>query len=248
MITQRSAADRGHADHGWLLSHHSFSFADYHDPRFMGFRTLRVLNEDIVAPGEGFPTHSHHDMEILTWILEGALEHKDSMGNGSVIRPGELQRMSAGTGVQHSEANPSQARVHLLQIWIVPEQRGLPPGYEQKAFPEAARRGKLCLLASRNGRDGSVTIHQDAELWTALLARGEQVVHPLRPGRHAWVQVARGTVTVRGNTTDFLGASSSIVLRAGDGASISEEQQVVLLANEGGPGGTPAEVLLFDLG
>ena len=231
MIAVRPAAERGHADHGWLDTRHTFSFASYHDPRHMGFRSLRVINEDRVQPAEGFGTHAHRDMEILTWVLEGALEHKDSMGNGSVIRPGDLQRMSAGTGVTHSEFNPSrEAPVHFLQIWLLPRERGLPPGYEQKGFPQEARRGLLRLIAAGDGREGAVTIHQDADVWTALLQPGESVRHALAPGRYAWVHVARGAVSLNGST-----------LGAGDGAAVSDESALEITAAAG------AEVLLFDL-
>ena len=213
MIAVRPAAARGHADHGWLDTRHTFSFASYHDPRHMGFRSLRVINEDRVQPAQGFGTHAHRDMEILTWVLEGALEHKDSMGNGSVIRPGDLQRMSAGTGVTHSEFNPSrEAGVHFLQIWLLPRERGLPPGYEQKRFPQESRRGRLRLIAAGDGREGAVTIHQDADVWTALLQPGESLSHRLAPGRYAWVHVARGAVSLNGST-----------LGAGDGAAVSDE-------------------------
>jgi len=232
MITIRRSEERGGGRHGWLDTRHTFSFADYHDPRHMGFRSLRVINEDRVESAAGFPTHPHRDMEILTYVLEGALEHRDSMGNGSVIRPGDVQRMSAGTGVTHSERNPSKTDpVHLLQIWILPERQGLPPGYEQKAFPESEKRGRLRLVASRDGRDGSVTIHQDVDLYAAILARGETVRHALRPGRHAWVQVAAGEVTLNGEW-----------LEAGDGAAVSDEQTIEIASEERG-----AEVLLFDL-
>ena len=231
MISVRPAAERGHADHGWLDTRHTFSFASYHDPRYMGFRSLRVINEDRVKPAEGFGTHAHRDMEILTWVLEGALEHKDSMGNGSVIRPGDLQRMSAGTGVTHSEFNPSrEAPVHFLQIWLLPRERGLPPGYEQKRFPQEARRGRLRLIAAGDGREGAVTIHQDAEVWTALLEPGESVRHRLAPGRYAWVHVARGALSLNGST-----------LGAGDGAAVSDESALEITSAAG------AEVLLFDL-
>ena len=231
MIAVRPAAERGHADHGWLDTRHTFSFASYHDPRHMGFRSLRVINEDRVQPAEGFGTHAHRDMEILTWVLEGALEHKDSMGNGSVIRPGDLQRMSAGTGVTHSEFNPSrEAPVHFLQIWLLPRERGLPPGYEQKRFRQEARRGRLRLIASGDGREGAVTIHQDADVWTALLQPGESVRHALAPGRYAWLHVARGAVTLNGST-----------LGAGDGAAVSDEAALEIT------GAARAEVLLFDL-
>jgi len=231
MITVRPAAERGHFDHGWLDTRHSFSFASYHDPRHMGFRSLRVINEDRVKPAEGFGTHAHRDMEILTWVLAGALGHKDSMGNGSVIRPGDLQRMSAGTGVTHSEFNPSpEAPVHLLQIWLLPRERGLPPGYEQKHFTQEARRGRLRLIAAGDGRVGAVTIHQDADLWTALLQPGESVRHALAPGRYAWLHVARGAVSLNGST-----------LGAGDGAAVSDEAALEIT------GAARAEVLLFDL-
>jgi quercetin 2,3-dioxygenase len=231
MITVRPAAERGHFDHGWLDTCHTFSFASYHDPRHMGFRALRVINEDRVQPGEGFGTHAHRDMEILTWVLEGALEHKDSMGNGSIIRPGDIQRMSAGTGVTHSEFNPSrEALVHFLQIWLLPRERGLAPGYEEKHFPPEARRGHLCLLAAGDRREGAVTIHQDADLWTGLLEQGESVRHALLPGRHAWLHVARGVVALNGSP-----------LGAGDGAAVSAEAAIEVTAS------TSAEVLLFDL-
>ena len=231
MIAVRPAAERGHADHGWLDTRHTFSFASYHDPRHMGFRSLRVINEDRVQPAQGFGTHAHRDMEILTWVLEGALEHKDSMGNGSVIRPGDLQRMSAGTGVTHSEFNPSrEAPVHFLQIWLLPRERGLPPGYEQKRFPQEARRGRLRLIAAGDGREGAVTIHQDADVWTALLQPGESVRHALAPGRYAWLHVARGAVSLNGST-----------LGAGDGAAVSDEAALEIT------GAARAEVLLFDL-
>jgi len=232
MITIRKSDDRGRADHGWLDSRHTFSFADYHDPDQMGFRTLRVINEDRVEPGQGFGTHPHRDMEILSYVLEGALEHKDSMGTSSTIRPGEVQRMSAGTGVLHSEYNPSRKEpVHFLQIWIFPEKKSLKPGYEQKAFPDAERKNRLRLVASRDGRDGSLTIHQDAELYTTLLSRGESVSHPLKAGRHAWVQVARGAATLNGKP-----------LATGDGAAVSGEKSLELKAT------ADAEVLMFDLG
>jgi len=231
VIAVRPAAERGHADHGWLDTRHTFSFASYHDPGHMGFRSVRVINEDRVQPAQGFGTHAHRDMEILTWVLEGALEHKDSMGNGSVIRPGDLQRMSAGTGVTHSEFNPSrEAPVHFLQIWLLPRARGLPPGYEQKGFPQEARRGRLRLIAAGDGREGAVTIHQDADVWTALLQPGESVRHALAPGRYAWLHVARGAVSLNGST-----------LGAGDGAAVSDETALEITGAAG------AEVLLFDL-
>ena len=231
MIAIRPAKERGHADHGWLDTWHTFSFADYYDPRFMGFRVLRVINEDFVGPGRGFPTHGHRDMEIITYVLEGALAHRDSLGTGSVIRPGEVQRMSAGTGVRHSEANPSADEpVHLLQIWIEPATAGIAPGYEQKAFADADKRGRLRLVASPDGADGSVTIHQDARVYATVLGPGQQVVHALAPGRHAWVHVARGTLTLNGHT-----------LERGDGAAVSRETTLTLVGEE------EAEALLFDL-
>lgn len=231
MIAIRKAADRGSADHGWLDTRHTFSFADYYDPAQMGFRSLRVINEDRVRPESGFGKHSHRDMEILSYVLEGELGHQDNLGNGSVIRPGDVQRMTAGTGVTHSEWNHSKNEpVHFLQIWIVPEQRGLPPGYEQKSFGDRAR-DRLLLVASRGGRDGSVAIHQDAELYVARLGPGKAVEHTLRPGRHAWVQVARGEIALDGTR-----------LQAGDGAAVSAEPRLSLSAGSG-----PAEVLLFDL-
>ncbi len=231
MIAIRRAEERGHADHGWLDTRHTFSFADYYDPRHMGFRGLRVINEDRVQPGQGFPTHGHRDMEIVSYVLAGALEHKDSMGTGSVIRPDDVQRMSAGTGVLHSEYNHSREEiVHFLQIWIVPERRGLPPSYEQKHFPEVEKRGRLRLVASRDGADGSVTIHHDARLYTAVLDREQAIAHPVDAGRHAWVQVARGAIALNGET-----------LRQGDGAAVSGEPAVAITGQE------PAEILVFDL-
>jgi redox-sensitive bicupin YhaK (pirin superfamily) len=231
MIRIRKAEDRGHFDFGWLNTYHTFSFDQYYDPEHMSFRTLRVINEDRVKPGVGFPTHSHRDMEIVTYILEGALRHQDSMGNGSVIRPGDVQRMTAGTGVSHSEFNPSKEEpVHLLQIWIMPKQRNLPPGYEQKAFSEEERRGKLCLIASEDGGKGSVAINQDASIYASILAPGETLEHKLGANRHAWVQVARGAVSVNGEG-----------LEQGDGAALSEETVVRIDGQE------PGEILLFDL-
>jgi redox-sensitive bicupin YhaK (pirin superfamily) len=228
MITVRRSDERGHADHGWLDTYHTFSFADYYDPDFMGFRDLRVINEDRVAPHNGFGTHGHRDMEIISFVLEGELEHRDNMGNGGVIRPGEVQRMSAGTGVLHSEKNPSGEPVHFYQIWILPRERNIRPSYEQKNFPAEDRTGRLRLVASLDGRDGSVTIHQDVELYSAVLDE-KGLTHTFAPNRHGWLQVARGEVTLAGNT-----------LRAGDGAAISEETSVELR-------GAGAEVLLFDL-
>ena len=232
MIVKRPAAERGHFDHGWLDTSHTFSFADYHDPTHMGFRSLRVLNEDRVAPGKGFGTHSHRDMEIITYVLEGALAHADSMGNRSTIVPGDVQRMSAGTGVTHSEFNGQRDRpVHFLQIWLVPDRRGLTPGYEQKAIPESEERGVLRLVASRDGREGSVTIHQDADLYASRLLPGERVKHALAEGRHAWLQVVSGRVELNGTA-----------LGAGDGAAVSQETGLEVVALD------PAHFLLFDLG
>ncbi len=231
MITVRKANDRGHARHGWLESRHTFSFAGYYDPDQMGYRDLRVINEDRVQPGRGFDAHSHRDMEIVSYVIDGALEHKDSLGNGSVIRPGDVQRMSAGTGVTHSEYNPSRSEpVHFLQIWILPEREGLPPSYEQKHFAEPERRGALRLVASPDGRLGSVRVHQDVALFAGLLEPGGAVAHALAPGRHAWVQLVRGAAAVNGTP-----------LGAGDGAALEGEASVTLRANE------PAEVLVFDL-
>jgi redox-sensitive bicupin YhaK (pirin superfamily) len=230
MITIRKAEDRGHFDFGWLDTFHTFSFGDYYDPDFVGFRSLRVINEDRVAPRTGFPTHGHRDMEIITYILEGALEHRDSMGNGSVIRPGEVQRMTAGTGVTHSEANSSEDPVHLLQIWILPNARGLKPGYEQKNYNDDEKRNRLRLIASADGRDGSVTINQDASVYASVLDPGHEVLQQLAPHRHAWVQVARGKIAVNGDD-----------LNQGDGAAISGELVATIAGRE------PSEILLFDL-
>ena len=231
MMTLRPSDARGRTEIGWLDSRHTFSFGDYDDPDHVSFRSLRVVNEDWVEPGTGFGTHPHRDMEIITYVVDGALQHRDSLGTGSVIRPGEVQRMTAGTGILHSEYNPSATEpVHLVQIWILPERRGLTPGYEQRAFPGAERRDRLRLVASRDGRDGAVTLHQDVDLFAGLLSAGARVVHGLRPGRGAWVQVLRGGVTVNGRP-----------LRAGDGAAIEDEPAVELTAGE------LAEVLLFDL-
>jgi hypothetical protein len=232
MITVRPARERGHADHGWLDSHHTFSFADYHDPKQMGFRALRVINEDRVAPGRGFGAHPHRDMEIISYVIDGALEHKDSMGTGSIIRPGDVQRMTAGTGVVHSEFNASKSElVHFLQIWILPEALRLAPGYEQKTFTADDKKGRLRLVASRDGREGSVTVHQDVALSAAVLDPGEVVEHAIAKGRHAWVQVVRGDgLSVNGKT-----------LAAGDGAALSDEPRLELRAT------SPSEVLVFDL-
>lgn len=231
MITIRRSAERGGGNYGWLNTKHTFSFDQYYDPKWMGFRSLRVINEDFVAAGQGFPFHPHRDMEIITYVLEGGLEHQDSMGNGSVIRPGDGQRMSAGTGVRHSEANPSATEaVHLLQIWILPDRKGHAPGYEQKAFPAEEKKGKLRLIASPDGKDGSVTIHQDAKLYVSLLTRGEEITHSIAPGRHAWLQVAKGAVELNGK-----------LLNQGDGAAVSEEASLTISGKQ------DAEILLFDL-
>jgi redox-sensitive bicupin YhaK (pirin superfamily) len=231
MIIVRSAEDRGKADFGWLNSNHSFSFGEYHDPKHMGIGALRVINDDRVAPGAGFGTHPHRDMEILSYVLEGALEHKDSIGTGSVIRPGDVQRMTAGTGIAHSEFNHSKTDpVHFLQIWILPEKKGLEPGYEQKTFATEERRGKAKLVASRDGREGSVTVHQDISLYASVLEAGDEAAVELQPGRSAWVQVARGGAVVNGTE-----------LKEGDGAAIFDETRVTLGSKQG------AEVLVFDL-
>lgn len=231
MIRIRPADTRGHADHGWLKSWHSFSFADYYDPAEMGWGTLRVINEDIVAPGTGFPMHGHRDMEIVTYLLSGPLEHKDSMGNGSVFRAPEVQRMSAGKGVLHSEANASQDEpVHLLQIWIEPNAKGIAPGYEQKSFPDADKRDRWCMIASPDGRDGSLTIHQDARLLATKVGAGGTATHALANGRRAYVQVVSGELSLNGTA-----------LRAGDGAKIADETALVFTVTQ------DAEILLFDL-
>ncbi|MBI3313902.1 MAG: pirin family protein [Candidatus Omnitrophica bacterium] len=232
MIQIRKSEERGHAHYGWLDTHHTFSFGDYADPKHTRFRSLRVINEDRVEPGQGFPPHSHQDMEIITVILEGALEHKDSMGNGSVIKPGDVQRMSAGTGVTHSEYNPSSEEpVHLLQIWIFPEAKGLAPGYEQAHFGEKTRRNSLCLIASPHPKNGAVKIHQDAELFTSVLDEGKKIEYSLKAKRYAWLQVARGSAELNG-----------MVLTAGDGAAISEENHLEVTAVK-----KNSEILLFDL-
>jgi redox-sensitive bicupin YhaK (pirin superfamily) len=231
MITIRRANDRGHADHGWLDTHHTFSFSSYRDPQHMGFRSLRVMNEDFVAPGEGFGTHPHENMEIVTYVLEGALEHKDSMGNGEVLRPGEFQRMSAGTGITHSEFNPSSDKpVHLYQIWLFPESKGIEPSYEQKRFAEDERRNRLRLVASRDAAEGSLRIHQDARILLSSLDEGKAVSHSLAEGRHAWLQVLRGSVSLNGQE-----------LYTSDGAAVSDESLLTIQADG------PAEVMLFDL-
>jgi quercetin 2,3-dioxygenase len=231
MITIRPGNERGGGDYGWLKTRHTFSFNDYNDTKWMGFRSLRVINEDWVAPNGGFPTHPHRDMEIITYVLSGKLEHKDSLGTGSVILPGDGQRMTAGRGIRHSEANPSSTEsVHLLQIWIFPDKHGHEPGYEQKTFPESEKRGKLRLIASNDGAEGSVKINQDAKLFVTQLAFGEEVTQSLAAKRYAWIQVAKGEVELNGQK-----------LRQGDGAAISEEKKLKIKATE------DAEVLLFDL-
>jgi len=231
MITTRKAEDRGHFDLGWLDTYHTFSFDQYYDPAQMHFRSLRVINEDRVAPDQGFPTHSHRDMEIITYILSGALEHRDSMGNGSVIRPGDVQRMTAGTGVAHSEFNSSKTEpVHLLQIWILPGARNLPPSYEQKFFSDGERRGRLRLIASRDGGEGSVRINQDARVYAGILGVDQQTEYPLDEDRHAWIQVARGTLNLNG-----------VELNQGDGAAVRNETRLSIAARD------EAELLLFDL-
>ena len=232
MITFRDRMARGQSRTGWLDSRHTFSFADYYDPAQEGFRSLRVINEDRVIPGAGFPRHGHRDMEIISYVLEGELEHKDSLGNGTVIRPGEVQRMTAGTGILHSEFNPSKTEpVHFLQIWIEPDRTGLAPGYEQKSFPVSERRGRLRLVASPGGEGGAVRVHQDARLFVANLAEGERVEHGLAPGRGAWLQVARGIVALNGTE-----------MRESDGAAVEDEPLLAIEAE------TDVEILLFDLG
>ena len=227
----RRAGERGHADHGWLDTRHTFSFASYHDPAHMGFRALRVINEDRVAPGTGFGAHSHRDMEIITYVLEGGLAHKDSMGNGSVIRPGNVQRMSAGTGVIHSEFNASDAEpVHFLQIWILPDRTGLPPSYEERQLAREEKRGALRLVAAPDGRDGAATIHQDARVYASVLEPGERLTHRLAPGRHAWLHVISGAIGL-----------GDVALAGGDGVAISAEPALSLTAT------APSELLLFDL-
>jgi redox-sensitive bicupin YhaK (pirin superfamily) len=226
----RRANERGHAEHGWLDSYHTFSFANYYDPNWMGFRSLRVINDDLVMPAAGFGTHPHRDMEIITYVLSGALEHKDSMGNGRIIRPGEAQYMAAGTGVQHSEFNPSKDEaVHFLQVWIVPDGRGLKPRYAEKSLTKAPT-GRFNLVTSKAGRDGSVAINQDADLYIARLEAGNEVTHALKPERHAWLHVAEGEVKLNGDT-----------LKAGDAVALSDESKVKLVAAK------PSQVLLFDL-
>jgi redox-sensitive bicupin YhaK (pirin superfamily) len=231
MIQVRKAADRGHAHHGWLKTHHTFSFATYQDPQHVRFRSLRVMNEDVISPGKGFGKHPHHDMEIITYILDGALEHRDSLGNGEVIAAGELQRMTAGTGIIHSETNFSHSSpVHLYQIWLYPNRTGLPPGYEQKTFPDSDRLNRLCLVASPDSAEGSLLIHQDAKIYLATVEAGSRVGLTMQPGRHAWLQVLRGAV-----------ALNDVALDTADGAAVSEEISLEIVAS------TAAEVMLFDL-
>jgi len=232
MLQIRKAKDRGVANFGWLDSRHTFSFGEYHDPRHMGFGPLRVINEDRVSPGQGFPTHGHRDMEIISYVLDGALEHKDSIGTGSVIRPGDVQIMSAGTGIRHSEFNHSKTEpVHFLQIWIIPDREGIAPRYAQNTIPDADKRGRLRLVGSADGRDGSVVIHQDVALYASVLTAGEALTHATVPGRKGWLQVVRGAVTLNGRDLD-----------AGDGAAIEGEPQMTMKARAGN-----TEFLLFDL-
>ncbi len=231
MLILRRALDRFHTQIGWLDSHHTFSFGEHHHPDHMGFRALRVINDDRVSAGRGFGNHPHRDMEIVSYVLEGKLAHRDSMGNGSIIERGDVQRMTAGTGVIHSEENPATDEVaHFVQIWILPEQRRLPPGYEQRRFTEDERRNRLRLIAARDGRDGAVTVHQDVSLYASLLDAGKRVAHELAQGRYAWVQMASGEVTVNGER-----------LLTGDGAALSDERRVEIVA------AAPSEILLFDL-
>lgn len=231
MLTIRKAEDRGHANHGWLNSYHSFSFANYYDPQHMGFRSLRVINEDTIAPGAGFPTHPHRDMEIITYVVSGAVAHKDSIGNTETIGAGGIQRFSAGTGITHSEFNPSNTEaLHLLQIWILPEQHGTTPSYEQKEFSTAIKRSQWRALANRDETDGAVKLHQDAALYATILEPGERLTYALNVDRHAWVQIVRGEVTINGTTLD-----------KGDAAASSQETKLVFEAS------TDAEILLFDL-
>jgi redox-sensitive bicupin YhaK (pirin superfamily) len=231
MMRIRPAAERGHADHGWLKTSYSFSFNTYHDPAHMGFRSLRVINEDVVMPGQGFGMHGHRDMEIVTYVIRGALEHRDSLGNGGILRAGELQRMTAGTGIRHSEFNPSADEpVHLYQIWLFPERAGLVPSYEQKAFEPRGEAGALRLVASPDGQDGSLTIHQDAQVFLGSLEPGQVLVHALKPARHGWIQVVRGSLRLGGQ-----------VLDTSDGAAVSDEPSLRIEALE------PAQVMLFDL-
>jgi redox-sensitive bicupin YhaK (pirin superfamily) len=231
MLTLRKANERGHFDHGWLNTYHTFSFGHYHDPKHMGFRALRVMNEDRVKPGQGFGTHPHRDMEIVTYVLEGAIEHRDSMGNGAILRPGEFQRISAGTGITHSEFNPSrEAPLHFYQIWLVPEREGIQPSYEQKRVPAAERHNPLQLVASRDGADGSLTIHQDVRIYLSRLSEGAEVSKTLAPDRYAWLQVLRGSVDLNG-----------LSLNTSDGVAVVSEQELSIRAKE------DAEIMVFDL-
>jgi len=232
MLEIRKSAERGTADLGWLFSRHTFSFSDYYDPEHMGFGPLRVINEDRIQPGQGFGTHGHRDMEIISYVLDGALEHKDSIGTGSVIRPGDVQVMSAGTGIRHSEFNHSKTEpVHFLQIWIIPDREGIKPRYDQKKFPDAEKRGRLRLVGSADGRDGSIVVHQDVDLFAGILNREERATHALRNGRNGWLQVARGSIEANGLRLD-----------AGDGAAVHDEAALTLIGKTDG-----AEILLFDL-
>lgn len=231
MLQIRRAHERGHVDHGWLDSHHTFSFASYHDPKFMGFRSLRVLNEDRVAAGQGFGTHAHRDMEIVSYVFDGELEHRDSMGNGEVLKPGEFQRITAGTGITHSEFNPSTDQAtHFYQIWLPPERKGLEPGYEQKPFDASARRNRLQRVASRDAAGGSLRIHADATIYLLDLESGHAVTHAIPKGRHFWIQILKGGVDVNGHS-----------LQTNDAAALSDEPEVQLLAREN------SELMLFDL-
>jgi redox-sensitive bicupin YhaK (pirin superfamily) len=231
MIKKRPAQERGGGNHGWLDTRHTFSFSDYYDPEHMQFSVLRVINEDRVAPGKGFGAHSHRDMEIISYVLEGQLEHKDSMGNGAILHPGEFQRITAGTGIQHSEFNPSKSEgVHFYQIWLLPDNQGHQPSYEQKPFPETSRQGKLQLVASPDGREGSLTIHQDATIYLSALQTDTTVTHQLKPGRYGWLQVLRGGVQL-----------NQVALTAGDGAAIGDETELIINGTQ------PGEVMLFDL-
>jgi redox-sensitive bicupin YhaK (pirin superfamily) len=231
MITIRRSEERGHANHGWLDTRYTFSFSDYQDPRFMGFRDLRVINEDYIEPDQGFPKHGHRDMEIITYVISGELSHRDSMGNGETIRPGDVQRMTAGTGVLHSEFSSQTDRTHLLQIWILPDATRLTPGYEQKSIPVEEKAGKLRLIASKRGDDGSVHINQDVKVYASLLAPGDSVSHSITQGRHAWIQLIRGSLQVNGE-----------LLQSGDGAAVSDETGLDITAK-----GDNTELLLFDL-
>lgn len=230
MITIRRSNERGHANHGWLDTRFSFSFADYYDPQFMGFRDLRVINEDFIEPGQGFPKHGHRDMEIITYMIAGELSHRDSMGNGETVHPNEVQRMTAGTGVLHSEYSSPTDRTHLLQIWILPEKKNLQPGYEQKLFSSDEKQGRLRLVASRGGDDGSIHINQDVRLYASIMKNGEKLEQKIADDRHGWVQLIRGSISVNGEE-----------LLAGDGAAISDEKTVTIEAKE------DAEFLFFDL-